>query len=114
MKALGVEEVGRAQVLVALGLLRIDARDLDAPVQELVHLAALDYRDHGYLDRDAAAVDQLLAVSLGHEDQLVVIVTVRLAGGVLADRDPLEQAHIDLGPGVQPVDGEADVIVCHG
>jgi hypothetical protein len=53
-------------------------------------------------------------VSLGHEDQLVVIVAVWLAGGVLAERDPLEQAHIDLGPGVEPVDGESDVIVACG
>jgi hypothetical protein len=49
----------------------------------------------------------VLASSLGDEDQLVIVVPVRLPDGVLAEGDPLEQAHLDLRPGIQVVDCEA-------
>ena len=53
----------------------------------------------------AAAVDQMLAVAARHEDQLVVVVPVRL-DGALGDVHALEQPHLDDRARVETVDRE--------
>ena len=79
-------------------------------VEELVDLAAAYHRQGGRLDRHTTAVDQLLAVAFGDEDQLVVVVPVRFPHVVGGDRYSLEQLNVDHRAGVKAVDREVRAV----
>ena len=79
-------------------------------LHELVDLAASYHRQCRRLDGYAAAVDELLAAALGHEDQLVIVVPVRLPRGGAGDRYALEELDVDDRAGVEAVDREAPAV----